>query len=189
MTGDQIAEYLSIAKPTIRTDLSLLVMLGYLVAKPKVGYTLGQVVTGPRSGEQLSSLRVGDVQSPPIIVQETTSVYDAVVTLVIEDVGGLIVADDNMHLLGVLSRKDFLKYTLSNSSAGNIPVGLIMTRSPNIVTVTPDDTVVEAARRMIAHQVDSLPVVVPVGGDAAEKVLGRITKTSMTRVLLSLLKE
>ena len=34
-----------------------------------------------------------------------------------------------------------------------------MTRTPNVVTVTTGDTVVLAAKRIIEHEVDSIPVV------------------------------
>ena len=42
ITGDQLAEMMGIGKPTLRADLSLLVMLGLLEAKPKVGYFPGR---------------------------------------------------------------------------------------------------------------------------------------------------
>lgn len=40
ITGEQIAESLNLTRPTIRSDLSVLVMLKYIDAKPKVGYFL-----------------------------------------------------------------------------------------------------------------------------------------------------
>lgn len=41
ITGERIAELLGISRPTIRSDLAVLVMLRYIDAKPKVGYFLG----------------------------------------------------------------------------------------------------------------------------------------------------
>jgi DeoR family transcriptional regulator, catabolite repression regulator len=35
----------------------------------------------------------------------------------------------------------------------------VMTRYPNIVTLVPDDTVMEAIQKMSQHQVDCLPVI------------------------------
>jgi CBS domain-containing protein len=83
-----------------------------------------------------------------------------------------------------VSRKDLLKVTLGNPNAASIPVSLIMTRHPNIVTVTPDDTVAEAAKRMIRQQVDALPVVVHARGDGRLEPVGRITKTTITKLLV-----
>src|SRR5690348_11193751 len=82
ITGEQIAATLGLSRPTIRSDLSILVMLGYLDAKPKVGYFIGKVSVSDRQTlHQLSSLKVKDIQAIPVIVRETATVHDAVVTL------------------------------------------------------------------------------------------------------------
>lgn len=186
VTGEQIAEFLGLSRPTIRSDLAVLVMLGYIDAKPKVGYFLGKAVAS--RGQRLDALRelkVKDYQSMPVVIRETATVNDAVVALFLEDVGSLTVADAQGGLVGVVSRKDLLKVTLGNPAASSMLVSFVMTRQPNIVTVTADDPVLEAGRRMIQHQVDSLPVVSP-SDDGHPEVVGRITKTTMTRILLEL---
>src|SRR5206468_11422769 len=102
---------------------------------------------------------VGQVQAMPIIVDVKTTVQDAVVTLFLENIGSLIVTDEEGKLAGVISRKDFLKVTLGNATASAMPISMVMTRQPNIITINPEQSVLEAARKMIVHQVDSLPVV------------------------------
>jgi len=186
ITGEQIAEMLKLSRPTIRSDLALLVMLGTLDAKPKVGYFLGQASSREAGGTpDAAELKVKDVQSLPVIIRESATVNDAVVTLFMENVGSLIVADESSALLGVISRKDLLKVTLGNPGASTMPVSLVMTRHPNVVTASPEETVIEAGRKMIDHQVDSLPVVVRHPDDAGKwEVIGRITKTTMTRLLI-----
>lgn len=185
VTGEQIAEMLGVSRPTIRSDLAVLVMLDMLNAKPKVGYFLG-----PGAGsagepiKRLRELKVRDIQGIPIMVREMTTVHDAVVTLFVENVGSLIVADESGCLSGVVSRKDLLKFSLGNPSAGSMPVSLVMTRQPNIVTASPDDSVVDAAAKLIKHQVDGLPVVREENGK--QEVVGRVTKTTMTRILLEI---
>jgi CBS domain-containing protein len=190
ITGEQIAEMLGLSRPTLRSDLALLVMLGLIDAKPKVGYFPGhQMAPEGFASRKLSGLKVKDVQAMPVIIRETTSVHDAVVTLFLEDVGGLIVANEEGSLTGVISRKDLLKFTLGNSAAGTMPVSLVMTRQPNIIYVSPEDSVLDAARKMILHQVDSVPVVTVLKDEAGQdklEVVGRMTKTTMTKVLLEL---
>jgi len=190
ITGEQIAEHLGVSRPTIRSDLSLLVMLGLLDAKPKVGYVPGKTETSDGwAAARLEQLKVKDVQSMPVVVRETSTVHDAVITLFLENVGSLIVVDEEGLLLGVISRKDLLKTTLGNPNAASMPVSLVMTRYPNIVTVTPEDSVLTAARKMMAHQVDALPVVRAADGEAETgraEVVGRITKTTMVKILLDL---
>jgi len=190
ITGEQIAQMLGLSRQTIRTDLSVLVMLGCLDAKPKVGYFLGASAQGTGSLRQrLAELTVRHVQSQPVIVRETTMVNDAVVTMILEDAGTLIVADEDNCLLGVVSRKDILKLSLGSVGGYTVPVAVAMTRVPHVVTATPDDSVLDAAHRMIHYQVNSLPVVRrPDGanGRGALEVVGRVTETTMTRLLVEL---
>ena len=65
---------------------------------------------------------------------------------------------------------------------------MIMTRTPNVVTVTPNDTVVLAAKRIIEHEVDSIPVVEEMKRDnkLIHKVVGRISKTNITKLFLEI---
>ncbi|XID96024.1 helix-turn-helix transcriptional regulator [Paenibacillaceae bacterium WGS1546] len=191
ISGELIAERLNSTRPAIRADLAMLVMLNYLEAKPKVGYTLGRASERRKSAdmERLLEMKVRDYQSAPVVIRETTNVGDAVVALFLEDVGTLFVTDDKDALTGVVSRKDLLRVTLGNASAAAMPIGLVMTRQPNIHTVAPEDTLLAAASKMIQHEVDSLPVVsASASADDPHKVevVGRITKTTITKALLEL---
>jgi len=186
ITGEQIAEMLGVSRPTIRSDLSVLVMLGIINAKPKVGYFLGSSLSPAAENlKKLHSMKGRDVQGGPIIVRETTTVSDAVVTLFLENVGTLIVTNEEGELTGIVSRKDLLKVTLGNTNAASMPVSLVMTRQPNIITIGPNDPVIAAAEKLIHHQVDCLPVVQQ-GEHGKIEVVGRVTKTTMTRVLLEI---
>lgn len=185
VTGESLAEMLGIARPTIRSDLALLVMLGYLDAKPKVGYFLGKTLRHEESNyKMLEGIKVKDVMGIPVVLQETATVNDAVVSLFLENVGTLMIVSANRALVGIVSRKDLLKVTLGNAAAPSMPISLVMTRHPNIVTVGPEDPIIEAARKMISHQVDSLPVVRMDAVQDQYEVIGRITKTTMTKLLL-----
>jgi CBS domain-containing protein/biotin operon repressor len=188
--GEQIAEMLGISRPTIRSDLSVLVMLGYLDAKPKVGYFVGSALQPEGQWvSKIQHMKVKNIQGVPVIVRDTATVHDAVITLFLENVGSLMVTDGEGSLQGIVSRKDLLKVTLGNPNVSTMPISLVMTRQPNLVTISQDDPVVEAARKMIHHQVDSLPVVIKhMEADGRERieVIGRITKTNMTQLLLDL---
>ncbi|GJM76571.1 hypothetical protein HMSSN036_87870 [Paenibacillus macerans] len=106
ISGEQIAESLHLSKPTIRSDLSLLVMLDYINAKPKVGYFPGGKASSDlRNGYLLQNSKVKDIQGMPIIIREITTIQDAVVTLFLQDVGTLFVCDDDGKLAGVLAQR------------------------------------------------------------------------------------
>lgn len=193
VTGEQIAEALGVSRPTIRSDLSVLIMLGHLDAKPKVGYFLGKARSaGGAVKDRLLGLKVKDRMSRPVVIPEQATVNDAVIGLFMENTGMLAVTDPQGYLSGVVSLKDLLKVTLGNPAAASIPVNMVMTRLPRIVSVGPEDTLWEASRKMLEHQVGGMPVVRPVSeGEARGKleVVGRITKTSMTQVLVDLASE
>jgi len=188
ITGEEIAQKLNISRAALRPDLTILTMAGLLGARPRVGY----YYTGrePRDviAGVLGNIRVQEVQSRPIVVRETSSVYDAIVTMFIEDVGTIFVVSEEGFLEGLVSRKDMLKATMGGKDINKLPVGVVMTRMPNIIVTYPDESVLRAAEKLIHHQVDSLPVVESVQHEGREKyrVVGRFTKTNITRLFVSL---
>ncbi|MFS0723454.1 CBS domain-containing protein [Paenibacillus sp. 1P07SE] len=183
--GEQLAEMLGVSRPTLRSDLSLLVMLGLLDAKPKVGYFLGTAYRQDNAALQgLKTMKVRDMQGVPVSIVESLSVHDAVVTLFMENANTLLVVGEHNHFMGIVTPKDLLKVTLGNSSAATIPVSMVMTRYPNIVTVHPDDPVTEAVRKMITHQLDCLPVLER--KEEGAEAVGWVTKTNVIHLLKDL---
>ncbi len=185
ITGEAIAKTFHLSRAALRADLTVLVMAGMLEAKPRVGYSYAfpEFITERRN--DIFSAKVGEYQSLPVILEENTSVYDAIVAMFTEDTGTIFIIDEDGSLTGLISRKDILKQTLGTSDLHKIPVKIIMTRSPNLITICPDDTVLVAARRIIAHQVDSLPVVVEEKNDVGKtiiRVVGRFTKTNVALI-------
>lgn len=188
ITGEQIAEQLNLTRATLRPDLSILTMAGLLDARPRVGYFYSGKSANSILADKITSIKVGDIKSVPIVVPENCTVYDAVVTMFIEDVGTLVVVRDGGMLEGVVSRKDLLKTTLGGHDIHKLPVGVIMTRMPNVHMTLEDDSVWLAAHKLLTHEVDSLPVVKPVSrADGKEyEVVGRFSKTNLTRIFVEL---
>lgn len=185
ITGEQLAEYLGVSRPTLRSDLSLLVMLGLLDAKPKVGYFLGNTYRSSSEPlQQFNNMKVREVQGVPVNVPDSLSVHDAVITLFTENADTLIVVNEQKRFVGIVTPKDLLKITLGNAGAASIPVSMVMTRYPNIVTLMPDESVMEAIRKMSLHQVDCLPVIVPREEQAADpEVTGWVSKSNIIRLM------
>ncbi|WP_276619648.1 helix-turn-helix transcriptional regulator [Syntrophomonas wolfei] len=188
ITGENIAEMLNVTRAALRPDLAVLTMSGYLEAKPRVGYTFKSEGVESAIRRVLNQYRVKDIQSLPVIMKESCSIYDAIVTLFIEDTGSIFVVDENKYLSGIVSRKDFLKTTIGQADIHKVPVSIIMTRMPNIVTATLEETVVAAIKKIVEHEVDSLPVVKNRVEDEEEKleVVGKISKTNIARLFLDL---
>lgn len=189
ITGENIAEILEVTRATLRPDLAVLTMSGYLEAKPRVGYTYKADGVHSKVKKIINQYQVKDIMSRPIVIKEKCSIYDAIVTLFLEDIGSIFVVEAENCLTGLASRKDLLKATMGQADIHKVPVSVIMTRMPNVITADIEDTVVEAVKKLVEHEVDSLPVVRRTEGYPGKEgleVVGRITKTNITRLFLDL---
>ncbi|MGM9930438.1 MULTISPECIES: helix-turn-helix transcriptional regulator [Bacillaceae] len=184
ITGEHIADQLNLTRATLRPDLAILTMAGYLDARPRVGYFYTGKTETQLLTDNLKKLHVGDYQSIPVVVSEGVTVYDAICTMFLEDVGTLFVVDKESLLVGVLSRKDLLRASLGKQDLTTIPVHIIMTRMPNITVCTKEDYLIDVAEKLIEKQIDALPVVKQ--NDHGYEVVGRITKTNITKAFVSL---
>ncbi len=171
----------------MRPDLAILTMTGILDAKPKVGYIFAEKNTSSIAEDYLKKITVGEIMSKAITITEETNIYDAIINLFLNDTGTLFVCS-NGSLCGAVSRKDFLKVAMGKTDINKVPVGIIMTRMPNIVYVEEKDSAYKAAKKIISHEVDSLPVVEKIIQDNKEiiKVVGKLSKTNITKVFVKL---
>lgn len=187
ITGENIAEHLHVTRAALRSDLAILVMGGVLDARPKVGYfytgknTLGMLM------EEISGIKVSDLQSVPVAISSNKTAYEAVVTMFLEDVGSVMVLDDKGLLAGVVSRKDLLKAAINNNDLRTIPVVMVMTPLSKMIVIEAGDSIATAARKLIDNEIDCLPVVKLVDdGKRSFELVGRLTKTNCTRLLVDL---
>ncbi|WP_087971703.1 helix-turn-helix transcriptional regulator [Oceanobacillus rekensis] len=187
ITGENIANRLNLTRATLRPDLAILTMSGFLDARPRVGYFFTGKTGSELLAEKIRKYKVHEFQQVPIAIKESVSVYDAISTMFLEDVGTLFVVDDKSCLTGVLSRKDLLRASIGQPDLNLVPVHIIMTRMPNIAVCRRDDLLVDAAHMLITKEIDGMPVVKDT--DAGLEIIGRITKTTMTKVLVELTKD
>lgn len=186
ITGEQISGIIGTTRATLRPDLSVLTMSGELEARPKVGYFCPDRASKSLEIRKISNRLVEDVMSIPVIIEDKTSIHSAIVTMFLEDVGSIFVSSDG-YLSGVISRKDLLKSAIGGGNIEMIPVSMAMTRMPNVVYVKADETVEDAIRKLILHEVDSLPVVYSENEENL-RIVGRFSKTNVTRLFVELLK-
>lgn len=189
ITGEQIAERLSLTRATLRPDMAILTMSGVLGARPRVGYFYSGKTPGKIIAEKVHRVKVGAIKSVPVVVNEKCTVYDAVVTMFTEDVGTLFVVREGGFLEGVISRKDLLKITLGGHDIHKLPVGVVMTRMPNIIYTSQEESVWAAAKKLLAHEIDAMPVVREKeiqDGRKGLEVVGRLSKTNISRFFVEL---
>jgi CBS domain-containing protein len=187
ITSENIASKLGLTRAALRPDLAILTMSGALEARPKVGYIYSKEKTKNLLYDYIINIKVKDIMSKPVTVNEETTVYDAIVHLFLNDVGTLFIENKGM-LIGAVSRKDLLKIAIGSTDIHKVPVGIIMTRMPNIVFVEAEDNVYLVAQRIIDHEVDSLPVIERTfdGSKETLKIIGKVSKTSITKLFVVL---
>lgn len=187
ITSEQLAAKVSVTRAALRPDLAILTMTGILEAKPKVGYIYSQKPSYSLIYDYIRNIKVKDIMSKPVMVDENKTVYDAIVHLFLNDVGTLFIENGGI-LTGAVSRKDFLKMAMGGTDMHKVPVGIIMTRMPNIVFVEKEDAAYLAAQKIMEHEVDSLPVIERTFNGSKEvlKIVGKVSKTNITRLFVKM---
>ncbi|MEG1287024.1 MAG: helix-turn-helix transcriptional regulator [Clostridium sp.] len=189
ITSEALAERLGVTRAALRADLAILTMIGVLDARPKVGYIYAGNPTNTAILDNISKVLVGEIMSKPTTVNENTMVYDAIVFLFLNDVGTLFV-ENNGVLTGAVSRKDFLKIAIGGTDIHKVPVGVIMTRMPNIVCGYSEESAYSIAKKIIEHEIDSVPIVEKINekleGKEQFKIVGKISKTNITKLFVKL---
>lgn len=188
ITSEELAKRLGVTRAALRADLAILTMMDILEARPKVGYFVSNKPKNSDTVNYINSILVKDIMSKPATISETTMVYDAIVYLFIDDVGTVFV-ENKGYLVGAVSRKDFLKISIGGTDIHKVPVGVIMTRMPNIILGTPEDKAYDLAKKIIEHEIDSIPIVEKVKveeGKELYKIVGKVSKTNITKLFVKI---
>lgn len=188
ITSEDIGKELSITRATLRPDLTILTMLEILEAKPKVGYFFKGQPIETFFFDKILDVEVRDIKGVPIVVKEDTTAYDATVTMLLENIGTVYVVGDESVLLGIVSRKDLLKNALGRNDLSKLPVGVIMTRMPNIITIDEKDTILDAAIKMIDYDIESVPIIKEKNG-IKNVLIGKISKTTIVKAFVEIYKD
>lgn len=131
--------------------------------------------------------QVKDWMTPrPVTIEADASLTHAFNTMQSRGIRRLPVVDDQGRLRGVITRSDiqqvipFFREDADRVDAmfslAGMTVAEVMTRDP--ISVTPEDAVKQAAKRMIAKKISGLPVV------ADGKVVGVITESDIFRMVV-----
>ncbi|EHJ06859.1 hypothetical protein SS7213T_12312 [Staphylococcus simiae CCM 7213 = CCUG 51256] len=163
-------------------------MSGFLEARPRVGYYYSGKSKDKLFNDKLRQFEVKDYMSHPVVLKESTTVYDAICTIFLEDVSTLFIINDNNDFIGVCSRKDLLRASMIGSDIHQLPISINMTRMPNVTFLEESELLIYAADQMIEKEIDSIPIVRRKENHKYE-VIGRISKTTITKLIVSLYKE
>ncbi len=173
LTSEKIAGNLELSVSTIRPDLRFLTSVEILNARPKVGYEFKGNQLLNFDYDHIYQTPISEILLPTTEIKASDTLQVAVGKLFLKDVGSLYVVNEKGDLVGLISRKDLLRASLNNSNVQSMMASIIMTSLPNIITATPDMSVIEAGKLLLLHKVDSLPVVEK---QSSRHAIGKITK-------------
>lgn len=186
--SNEISELLNINRATIRPDLKILTMMGILEAKRKVGYYYTGRSLLHILGSYIKTINVMDIQTEPTVVEESSSIYDGIITMFTKNAGTLYVVDGK-YLSGIVSRKDFIKAMIGRKEVESLPIPMIMTRMPNIIYLEPTESVYDAAYKTMFYEVESLPIVtkeIDEKGVQRLVLIGKVSRTNITRYVVNM---
>jgi CBS domain-containing protein len=138
--------------------------LRHLIVKNRYGGNLLAAVNG-----SISEIMEENVVS----LYEKDSLKDALETMLKQNVGGIPIIDDKLHVKAVITEKDFV-FLIANVITGKKIDGYM---SRNVVTASPDTTVGMATKSMINQGFRRLPIV------RDNVLIGIITASDILRFL------
>jgi nanoRNase/pAp phosphatase (c-di-AMP/oligoRNAs hydrolase) len=139
--------------------------------------TVEELITELISGNQPSSVQVGDLMSFPVFtVSLESSLKDVAFLMREKGCTGIPVTAEGV-VQGVISRTDIRK--MRDPDKMNAPVKAHM--SSNLVTIAPESGVSQAATLMVKHNIGRLPVV------EEGKLIGIVTRSDIMRYYYDLL--
>ena len=101
---------------------------------------------------------VADVMTrDALTVEPTASIGEAAEKMVAAGVGAILVVEDFVRIIGIVTERDILRAAAQRARAAEARVRQWMT--PEVVTIEPDTEIAEATRIMFENNFRHLPVV------------------------------
>jgi len=117
-------------------------------------------------------LFVEDITQPATVSYEDEPLEAVAKRIIERSVNHIVIVDTSGHLLGIVTSWDITRAVAN----GRKQLSEIITRK--VVTVTPNEPIDSAARKLAQHNISALPVI-----DATGKVLGIITSEDLSRLI------
>jgi len=111
-----------------------------------------------------------------VTCRPTTLVEDAAQQLLEKDIGSLVVVDEDGHLAGILTTTDFVEIVSKSEPKAETTVERYM--STDVSTATAQESIQDAADRMLDLSVHHMPVV-----DEDEGVIGMLSTSDLAGYL------
>ncbi len=127
----------------------------------------------------MRSILVSDFMNhQPTVILNTANIRDAVILMLEKKIIGISVVDEDHNLAGYLSEQDCVAQMLNVVFHSEEPGPVHEVMAKDVMTVTPDTTVVELAETIITARPKNYPVI----DDG--KLVGLISRTEVLQALI-----
>lgn len=114
-------------------------------------------------------------------IQEDATVYDAVQRMAAFDIGCLVTVDGDDRITGVISERDYVnKIALLGRKSQETSIREISTKSANLITASPDDSVDNCMQKMLSKDIRHLPLL-----DGDGKVVGMLSIKDLVKSVVA----
>ncbi len=114
----------------------------------------------------------------PHAIPDSANVKEAVESMLRDNIIGAPVVDADRKLVGYVSEQDCIKDILNNTFFCDEPPSVKTVMSTEVLSVSPDTSIVEVASSMVAHRPKNYPVI------QDGKLVGLINRAHVLRALL-----
>lgn len=175
-TATWLAKGIRLNIPVISADMDTVTETRMAIVMAQQGGIgiLHRFMSVDRQAESVKRVKRAEniVVDHPIQIAPGATVNQARQRMAEAEVGGLVVVDEQGHLLGVVTTRDVL---LANN--GMDPVSAVMTPRERLVVAGPNETIEQAREKLFQHRVEKLPLV-----DAENRVVGLITVQDIVKI-------
>jgi len=112
-------------------------------------------------------------------VTPETSVEEAAQVMLEQEIGSVIVVDEEGRLAGILTTTDFVRIVAERQPKDESTVAEFMTT--DVVTASAQDVVTDVAERLLEHRIHHIPVVTD-----DDHIIGIATTTDLTSYVTTL---
>lgn len=114
-------------------------------------------------------------------INEESTVYDAVQRFAAFDIGALVVVDSNGDIAGVISERDYItKIALLGRTSKETKIKEISTKTANLVTGNPGDSLDTCMQKMLGKDIRHLPLL-----DDDGKVVGMLSIKDLVKSVVA----
>src|SRR4030043_240013 len=155
-TDTWLAPGIHLSIPIVSANMDTVTETRMAIAMAQLGGIgiLHRFMTIEQQAECVSRVKRSEslIVESPLTISPEVSVGHARQYMAEVDVGGLMVIDDDRHLLGVVTNRDVLL-----APDDDLPVSQVMTPRERLVVASQTETLEEARRKLYEYRIEKLP--------------------------------